>query len=169
MTARLAALWMLMACLTGYLGGCGFHLRGNMAMPAAMSVTYIQSEQHYSTLTRDFRTAFRAYDMSVTDERSLATAVLRVLGNQIEQAVLSVNTAGKVQEYEIRQTLTFSVTTRDNAPLIDEQTVTLSRAYVFSSSDVLGKQREDRVLRESLQRDLVNLALLRISAAAKAL
>lgn len=138
-------------------------------MPAAMSVMYIQSAQPYSTLTRDFREAFRVYDVSVTDERSFATAVLRILGNQVEQEVLSVNTAGKVQEFEIRQTLTFSITTRDNTLLIDEQVVILSRDYVFSSSDVLGKQREDRVLRQSLQRDLVHLAILRISAAANSL
>jgi len=169
MTARLAGVWLVTACLLASLTGCGFHLRGSTEMPVAMSVTYIQSDQLYSTLTRDFRRAFKAHDMSVTDKRSLATAVLRILGNEVEQVVLSVNTAGKVQEFEIRQTLTFSVTTRDDTLLIDEQDVILSRDYVFSSSDVLGKQREDRVLRESLQRDLVSLVLLRISAAAKSL
>ena len=41
------------ACLSG----CGFHLRGSEALPAGMSVTYIQSGQPFSSLVDDFTDA----------------------------------------------------------------------------------------------------------------
>jgi outer membrane lipopolysaccharide assembly protein LptE/RlpB len=72
-----------------------------------------------------------------------------------------------VLEYEIRQTIRFSVTTPAGRVVVPEQSVSLSRNYIFSSTDVLGKQREEQVVRATLQENLVNLAMLRISAAAR--
>jgi LPS-assembly lipoprotein len=146
------------------LAGCGFQLRGNAALPAEMAVTYIQSAQPYSTLVDDFAAALQARNVSVTRQRSAATAVLRILDNEFEKRVLSVNTAGKVLEYELRQTLRFSVSTAGNLPLLEAQTVSLSRDYLYSNTDILGKEREDQTVRRTLQRNLVNMALLRLTA-----
>ena len=70
-------------------------------------------------------------------------------------------------EYEIIQTIRFSVVTAGNEPLVPEQTIKLNRDYVFSSTDVLGSQRENAVVRSNLQANIVNLAMLRIAAAAR--
>jgi outer membrane lipopolysaccharide assembly protein LptE/RlpB len=51
--------------------------------------------------------------------------------------------------------------------VVAEQSVSLSRDYIFSSTDVLGKAREEQVVRATLQENLVNLAMLRIAAAAR--
>jgi LPS-assembly lipoprotein len=92
---------------------------------------------------------------------------LRILDSETEKRVLSVNTSGKVLEYELRQKVSFSVTTDTNQSLVTEQTVSLSRDYLFSSTDILGKEREDRIVRQTLQRNLVDMAMLRIAAAAR--
>ena len=81
--------------------------------------------------------------------------------------MLSVNTSGKVLEYDILQTITFSVVTAGSETLVPEQSLSLNRDYIFSSTDVLGKQREDKVVRANLQSNIVNLAMLRIAAAAR--
>ena len=147
--------------------GCGFQLRGSAALPVEMAVTYIQSGQPYSSLVDDFAEALKARDIQVTEERSDATAVLKIHGNELERRVLSVNTSGKVLEYELRQTVLFSVTTTANQPLLEEQSVSLSRDYLYSNTDILGKQREDQDVRQTLQRNLVNMAMLRITAVRK--
>ena len=162
-TLRLTG-WLLAAWL---LAGCGFQLRGSAALPAEMAVTYIQSGQPYSTLADDFAAALKAREVSVTEQRSDATAVLRIHGNELEKRILSVNTAGKVLEYELRQTVQFSVVTAANQPLLEMQSVILSRDYLYSSTDILGKEREDLEVRKTLQRNLVNMAMLRITAARK--
>lgn len=149
------------------MAGCGFQLRGSAALPAEMAVTYIQSGQPYSSLVDDFAAALKARDIQVTEERSDATAVLKILGNELERRVLSVNTSGKVLEYELRQTVNFSVATAANQPLLEEQSVSMSRDYLYSNTDILGKAREDQDVRQTLQRNLVNMAMLRITAARK--
>jgi len=132
-----------------------------------MAVTYIKGEQPFSSLAKDFAAALKIHNVRVTQERSEATAVLDILDNSIDTEVLSVNTAGKVLEYDIVQTIQFSVVTAGNEVLVPEQTVRMRRDYIFSSTDVLGKQREDKVVRANLQSNIVNLAMLRIAAAAR--
>ncbi len=158
---------LMVPLLAALSAGCGFHLRGSAALPPAMAVTFIRSDQPFSTLVDDFSDALKIHNVRVTQERSEATAVLNILNNSIKTAVLSVNTAGKVLEYDILQTIRFSVVTAGNEVLVPEQTVNMSRDYIFSSTDVLGKQREDKVVRANLQRNVVNLAMLRIAAAAR--
>jgi LPS-assembly lipoprotein len=158
---------LLLAGMAALSAGCGFHLRGSASLPTSMAVTYIKSYDPFSTLVDDFSAALKIHDVRLTQERSEATAVLNILGNSIETRVLSVNTAGKVLEYEILQTIRFSVVTAGNEMLVPEQTVTMNRDYIFSSTDVLGSRREDKVVRANLQSNVVNLAMLRIAAAAR--
>jgi len=158
---------LLFAAVVALSAGCGFHLRGSAALPPSMAVTFIKSNDPYSSLVDDFSAALKIHDVRVTKERSEATAVLNILENNNKIGVLSVNTSGKVLEYDLIQTVRFSVVTAGNEPLVPEQTVTMNRDYVYSSTDVLGKQREAKVVRANLQRNIVNLAMLRIAAAAR--
>lgn len=162
--ARWLAGWLLAAGVLAGLAGCGFQLRGSAALPAEMAVTYIQSTQPFSSLVTDFGAALTARGVSVTEQRSAATAILKIHDNKVEQRVLSVNTAGKVLEYELQQTVRFSVATAANQLLLEEQSVSLSRDYLYSNTDILGKQREDQEVRQTLQRNLVNMAMLRLAA-----
>lgn len=174
MTSRLAnishqaVVYLLAIFMVTALAGCGFHLRGSDALPEVMSVTYIQSGSPFSTLVDDFADALRTHGVQVTEDRAEATAVLRIIDNNRGREILSVNTSGKVLEYMLRQSVQFSVATAtDNLPVVEPQTVTLTRAYLYRSADVLGSEREKQAVRNTLQKNLVNLAMLRVAAAAR--
>ena len=158
---------LLLVSLVTTLSGCGFHLRGTDALPAEMSVTYIQSNSPFSTLVDDFADALRTHGVQVTEDRFEATAVLRIIENDKSRDVLSVNTSGKVLEYQLRQTVRFSVMTAVNQPVVEPQTITLTRAYLYRSTDVLGSEREKEAVRNTLQKNLINMAMLRVAAAAR--
>jgi LPS-assembly lipoprotein len=156
---------LLAGCLVLTLSACGFQLRGSAMLPEEMSVTFIKHKRPYGTLMDDFAEALRAHHVTVTYERSEATAVLAIISSDRDKDVLSVNNNGKVLEYQLRQTIQFSVKTSDNLPLVEPQAVTMTRDYLYSSTDVLSKDREEAVVRRALQQELVNLAILRITAA----
>lgn len=166
-----ATRWLLLCLLltgvTAGLSGCGFHLRGSEALPPEMSVTYIQSSNPFSSLVKDFTEALRARGAQVTERLEDATAVLRIQENEKDRDVLSVNTSGKVLEYSLRQRIQFSVVTAENQPLVESQTVSMSRAYLYKSTDVLGSEREKDAVRHTLQKSLVDMAMLRIASAAR--
>ena len=159
--------WSLLLGLLSAIAACGFHPRGSSALPSEKDVTFIKIGQPYGSLVDDFSAALQAQGGQVTAQRSEATAVLHIVSNVIEKRVLSVDTAGKVLEYETRQTVRFSVETSEKLPLVEEQEVSMARDYIFSSAEVLSTEREDRIVRKALQRNLVNLAMLRITAAVR--
>lgn len=163
-SARPLLLLLLAAVL---LAGCGFHLRGSADLPPEMAVTVIKGIGAFGTLADDFGVALRLRGVSVTDRQRDATAILNIIQDETKKDVLSVDIHGNVLEYEIRQSIRFAVTTSDGLPVVQEQTVTMSRDYIFTSTDVLGKQREEQVVRATLQENLVNMAMLRIAAAAR--
>jgi LPS-assembly lipoprotein len=167
MTARQVVVCLFAVFMVTLLAGCGFHLRGSDALPTAMSVTYIQSSQLFSSLVDDFADALRTRSVQVTEDHAAATAVLRIHKNDKGRDVLSVNTSGKVLEYQLWQAIRFSVATANNLPVVEQQTVTMRRAYLYRSTDVLGSEREKEAVRSTLQKNLVNMAMLRIAAAAR--
>ena len=150
--------------ITALLAACGYQLRGSASLPEAMSVTYIKGLRPYSALVNDFAHALRTRNATVTTDQAAASAVLKITGNTTEKLVLSVDTAGNVLEYEIRQTIRFSVSGPDRRDLLPEQSITLSRDFLYTSTDVLAKAREEKLVRSTMQENLVNLAMLRIAA-----
>ena len=163
--------WRVVAVLLGagllLLGGCGFHLRGEEALPAAMQVTYIQGKSQFDELNDDFRAALESHGARVTNDREEATAILRIQDTRKDRDVLSVDLGGKVLEIKLRRMVRFVVLHADNRPLIESQTVAVSRDFVFSKDDILAKEREAELISEELRRDLVTLSMLRILAVAK--
>jgi LPS-assembly lipoprotein len=103
----------------------------------------------------------------VTQDRGEATAVLDILENNFDKDVLTVDLSGKVLEYRLRQNIQFEVAAADGHMLIERQSVTMSRDLKFNRNDVLGKERESELFRKELQRDVVNLAMLRMTAAGR--
>jgi LPS-assembly lipoprotein len=162
-----AGRFLCVAVVALLLVACGFHLRGSAPLPAEMSVTYIHGTTEFDTLYDDFRTALESRGARVTQDRSKATAVLNILETNSSKDVLTVDLSGKVLEYRVRQNIHFEVDAADGHMLVDQQSVTMSRDLKFNRNDVLGKERETELIRKELQRDVVNLAMLRITAASR--
>jgi len=165
-TLRAVAVVSLLVCLAVMLSACGFQLRGSAVLPGEMAVTYIKAGNPYGTLVNDFAEALRTHKVTVTEVREEATATLLIIDSKRDKDVLSVNGNGKVLEYQLTQSIVFSVVSADKATLLDPQQVAMSRDYLYSSTDVLSKEREEAVVRRTLQRELVNLAILRMAAVA---
>jgi LPS-assembly lipoprotein len=148
------------------LSACGFKMRGSASLPSEMAITYIKSGNPYDSLVTDFADALRIHNVAVTEDREAATATLVIMDSRRDKDVLSVNANGKVLEFQLTQTILFAVETADKTRLLEPQQVSMSRDYLYNSNDVLSKQREEEVVRRTLQRELVNLAILRMAAVA---
>jgi LPS-assembly lipoprotein len=101
----------------------------------------------------------------VTEQRDEATAVLKIMESKSRTDVLTVDISGKVQELLLVHMIRFKLTAKGQQVLLDEQTVTAKRDFVFNKNDILAKERESSFIRRELQRDVVNLAMLRIMTA----
>ena len=149
-----------LACLS--LAGCGFQLQGALTTPPEMERTYIAAADRHSDFYRDFRSALRAAGVVVVDSPNDATATFTISFDQTGQRVLSVSARNVPTEYEVYYTIEYALDSGTNN-LLEVQVLTLTRDYTYDSTLVLGKAKEEALLREAIVKDLVRIVLKQIS------
>lgn len=144
------------------LAACGFRLRGVRDLP--FQTLYINSNR-FSELTAQLRRAIEAQTTSkVADDIKAADAVLDITENRTEKIILSLNSAGRVREYQLRQRFSFRVRTPTNDEIAPVSTIELRRDLTFNDSDTLAKQEEEQLLLAEMQSDVIQQLLRRLQA-----
>lgn len=145
------------------IAGCGFHLRGTATIPASLQTLYVQGVNMQQGLGLELKRALTRNGVTVRNDYQQGTAVLTILDNRFQRRVLSVGSDAKVSEYELHGTVTFKVSDDEGKVLADSQTVEARRDYQFDQNQVLGKDEEERLLKEQLNQQLVQSILRRLS------
>jgi outer membrane lipopolysaccharide assembly protein LptE/RlpB len=153
----LAVLLLLVAA------GCGFSLQGATSTPAAMQRTYIDTPDRFSQFYRELRRNLQAAGVEVLDSPQGATATLSILFDLTDQRVLSVSARNVPTEFEVFYTVRYAITS-GGQNLLEAQELTLTRDYTYDSTLVLGKAKEEQLMRDAIVDDLVRIVLKQISA-----
>jgi LPS-assembly lipoprotein len=164
-------LWRrLMPVLAGclLLSACGFHLRGQESanLPASLASLRL-SAPAYAPLTVEMRNALKGQaGIRVVEDLDASVATL-ILGNeQIQSQVQAIDITGKVSDYLLNYSVSFSLTGADGKVLLPSQAIKLQREYTFDKLNVLAKEREDEFLRQEMRRDAVQQILRRLASLA---
>jgi LPS-assembly lipoprotein len=140
------------------LSGCGFHMQGVFTVPDGMERTYISAENHYSVFYRSLRQSLQANGMQLVDTPSEATAVISLHVDKTDQRVLSVSARNVPTEYEVFYSIEYSVDSGETK-LLSRQFINLTRDYTYDETLVLGKAKEEELLREAIVDDLIRVVL----------
>jgi LPS-assembly lipoprotein len=143
--------------------GCGFHLQGALTTPAEMERTYLDPLDERSLFHRELRQQLQAAGVQLVDTPQQATAILSILADETDQRVLSVSGRNVPTEYEVFYTVGYSIMSGERV-LLSPQNVTLTRDYTYDATLVLGKAREESMMREAIAKDLVRVVLKQISS-----
>lgn len=127
-----------------------------------MERTYIAASDQYSLFLREFEAQLRSAGVELSDSAADATATFTISFDDTSQRVLSVSARNVPTEYEVYYTLTYSLDA-GATNMMPEQTLTLTRDYTYDSTLVLGKAREEELLREAIVQDLVRIVMKQIS------
>ena len=144
------------------LAGCGFQLRGAVTVPPEMSRTFIETDDRHSLFYRGLRAGLRTAGVEIVDSPVDATATFSIASDNTNQRVLSVSARNVPTEYEVYYTVVYGVVTRER-PLLPLRSQTLTRDYTWDESRVLGKEKEEQVLREAIVDDLIRIVLFQLS------
>ena len=155
----------LLTCCALLLSACGFHPRGDVALPKVMGKTYIQGATPYSDLETDLRRALGNAGAQVVDTPQDATARLRILHEKFGRRVLTVAVTGKPSEYELSYMVDFEVSGADGKPLLPVQSQTLTRDFTFDEIQLLGKTNEEDLLHGEMRHEMVQSILRRVERA----
>lgn len=159
-------LWLglLVAAL---LSSCGFHLRGAYQLPAVMKMTYVDAANENSDLIRSLKRSLKASEITLLENSSAASAVLKVGSAQKSKRTVSVDSQGRAREYTLSYSLSFSLKASDGEFEMPEQTISINRDFLFDTEDVLGKSKEEAQLYVEMEQDIVRLILLRLQSHAQ--
>ena len=144
------------------LAGCGFQLRGAVTVPPEMSRTFIETDDRHSLFYRELRDRLRTAGVEIVDSPVDATATFSIASDNTNQRVLSVSARNVPTEYEVYYTVVYGVVTRER-PLLPLRSQTLTRDYTWDETRVVGKEKEEQVLREAIVDDLIRIVLFQLS------
>ncbi len=145
------------------MAGCGFQLRGTATVPPQMAKTYIQTEDRHSLFYRRLRRGLEDAGVEVVDSPSEGTATFSILADDTGQRVLSVSARNVPREFEVYYTVLYSVLSGENI-LMAPRSQTLTRDYTWDETLVLGKEKEEALLREAIADDLVRIVVIQLSS-----
>lgn len=145
------------------IASCGFHLRSAPSVPPEMARTYIATDDHYSLFYRKLRDRLQQAGVELVDSAVDATAEFSILTDETGQRVLSVSARNVPREYEVYYTIHYGLSSGDFI-LMPPRLKTLTRDYTYDETRVLGKAKEERLLREAIADDLARLVLIQLSA-----
>ena len=153
-------IFALFLCLA--LAACGFHLRGQSSLPFdTLFVVAAETSGFAAELKRAIRYGSHT---ELTDTPESAQAVLRILSEAREKKILSLNSAGRVREFELHYRVSFKLSDNKNKDWISSDEIALKRDFTFNDEQVLAKESEEALLYRDMQNDAVQQMLRKLSA-----
>jgi LPS-assembly lipoprotein len=154
---------LLLVLLLPLLGACGFQPRGQTAplveLGGPLQVTGLGL---HDPLYRELQQALELAGAGAATDGG--AAVLRISDRRSTRRVLSVDNRNKAVEYELEESFRFSVHDAQGRERVPEQDL-LSLRIIFNPEDeVLGRNREEDLLRADMRRDLANRLVERLAA-----
>lgn len=143
--------------------GCGFHFRGEVALPPQMSAIHIAANDRYTPFYRELVTVLRRSDVTLADDPAQARTVIRIISDETGRRLLSVTSRNVPAEYEVYYRVRFAVEV-DGEQVVPLEQIGLARDYAFDETAVLGKAGEEEIIRQVIARDLVGLVTRRLVA-----
>ena len=145
------------------LPGCGFHLRGQEPLPAALATPYLEAGDHYTLLYAALVTRLRAAGAHLATDPAAASAVIHLHQDETGRELLSVSASNTPGEFEVYYRAEYSVTA-GGKELLTRQQATLTRDFGYDENAVLAKEHEEQSLRVALADELAGLMLRRLAA-----
>jgi LPS-assembly lipoprotein len=146
------------------LAGCGFHLRGESALP--FDTLTVQMANPSSPMATELKRAIAAGSKTrIVDNANEAQAILQVVGEQNEKVILSLSSAGRVSAYTLRYRFVFRVHDGKGHDFIPQNEIVLVREMTYSDAQVLAKEVEEKTLYRDMQHDMALQVMRRLAAA----
>ena len=156
--------WITLLLTLLLLQGCGYHLRQGAELPASVSPIMINGLNTYSGLGRELAHRLKSNTVQVTRDREEANTMLRISSYQQKSRTITVDGSAKVAQTELRQTLSFDLLDASGTTLVPQQDIKVTRSYINTEEQKLGKTTEADQLSEGIRQELARIIVLRIQS-----
>lgn len=159
-------LLLMMLLLTS----CGFHLRGQEALPPNFQNVFIKTKTPFSDFTQNLTQYLEMSHVHVVESPHDANVILDVLAERSSQQLLGVNSTQLTRQYNLITAVDFQITLPDGKILLAPQTASETRVLAVNANQILAGSNESQQLIADMRRnvvyDVMNVLSSRMVAAA---
>ncbi len=142
---------------------CGFQLRGQASLP--FETLYVAIPEASLLAAELKRNIIAGTHTKLVNSPEQAQAILDLTGEERGKTILSLNTSGRVREFQLRYRLAFRVHDAKGRDYLPQTDIRLTRDISFNDAQVLSKEAEELLLFRDMQSDMVQQILRRLAAA----
>ena len=153
---------ILLLALALAVAGCGFRMRGTAEVPFESLYVPGATAGIALDLKRNLQAGTRA---RVVDDPKTADAVLLFIEESRQKEILSLTSAGRVREFQLRYRVGFRVHDGKGTDFVPPSTIQLTRDVTFNDTEILAKEQEEQLLFRDMQSDMVQQIIRRLAAA----
>ncbi len=147
------------------LSACGFQLRSAGDYPfKTLYANFSTTSPLGVELSRNLLGTGRITLLSKPKQLATADAVLDILSEERQQAVVGVNASGQVRELQLRLRVRFRLRTPQGQVLIEPVELSQQRDLSFTETAALSKEIEQAAMYRDMQTDIVQQIMRRLSA-----
>ena len=159
--------WQLLSTgpLLAGLSACGFQLRNAGDYPfKTLFANFATTSPLGVELRRNLLGTGRITLLTEPAQMVTADAVLDILSEERQQAVVGVNASGQVRELQLRLRVRFRLRTPQGQVLIEPVELSQQRDLSFTETAALSKEIEQATMYRDMQTDIVQQIMRRLSA-----
>lgn len=146
------------------LGGCGFHLRGATAVPAALEPIFVECAGNTpQALCDQVSELLELNDVMLSETATPDSYRLRLSRLQQTQRATAITETASAAEYDLRLQTTLTLLAPGQVPLLANAEITASEIFRYDEANVLAKRREQQELTEQLYQRLAQQIVFRLT------
>ena len=145
---------------------CGFQLRGEARLPAAMDRTWLDVSDDSSTFVRELSRLLQGSGVELVDQPDRQAATLQIFSERMRREPLTITGQARVREFLLMFDVEFELRDGEGNVLVERERLQLTRDFSFDEQEILAAQREQEFLETELRRDMTARLLRRLEAGA---
>jgi len=147
------------------LAACGFQPRGQaLNLSSIAGPIYISGVAQFSPLHRELGQQLKKSGASLTSNSNNAKSLLTLRNQSSDERLLSVDSRNRGVEYELEESVQFSLRSNNQGEIASPQTVRVVRILFRPQDQILASEREENQLRIDMQHDLARRIVKRLAA-----
>jgi len=156
---RRTALKTLMTMCLVVLAGCGFQLRGQAVLP--FDKAYVDASP--SSILGGMLKKQLEQRSKLVNMRNQANVVVKLTGETRDKSILTLSSAGKVQEYRLVHKVAVSVTDPEDKVILPQVTLQQTRDFSYNSQEVLATDAFEASLHHDMDEQILQQIMRRLA------
>jgi LPS-assembly lipoprotein len=156
--------FLVLLCFSLLLAACGFHLQGTTLISPSLHTLYVESDDPYSTLTKNLRFSLESNKIKLVEEPNEAPFTLTISSEK--QNMRTLGNAGDQQTrlYMLTDSVTISLSKSNHAMIVQPVLVSASRNFSLPAGTIASNSPMLATTTEQTQSALIQNILTKLSS-----